>query len=249
MPAVPTLTLADNGDDTGAVATISGSTGGSTNDIYQASWGGGVVGSSFQLAGSRTGDGTIALALAAGYYWLYVLSTLTGDSAISLVKGLRVTTGALAVHEQCLDAAVAKIQALSLPSPWTSERVYKRKFPWNRNAIEQSGDAAIFVTPLNDRTQARTNQQNDFGLGCQITAAVKTNLDLTDKLDADLLCREHLMSAFLPVHGSEPLAGVSDVYDVLIEPAPVIDPGSFDAMYDVSAFVIRCMNRRNRGLA
>lgn len=249
MPAIPTLTLADNADGTGT-ATVAGATSGSTNALYAAPWGGGFVPSDFTPAGSRVGNGTIAIALAAGYYWCYVLSTLSGQTAISLVHGLRITDGELSIHEQCLDAAAAKIAALDMEPPWTAIKIIKQKFPWNRGVLLEKDElAAIWVTPLNDQIRPVLNQADDFGLGVQITAAQKTNQHLTDGLTADLLCRQQLINAFLPVAGQAALAGVAEVHDVRIEPGPVIDPAAFGAQYDVSAFVIRCFNRRTRGLA
>src|ERR1017187_6800395 len=37
-PATPTLTVSDNADGSGGVATITGSTGGTTNVLYRALW-------------------------------------------------------------------------------------------------------------------------------------------------------------------------------------------------------------------
>lgn len=153
----------------------------------------------------------------------------------------------LSLHEQCLDAAKAKIEALTLSAPWTATEVHKRKFPWNRDTLADGSQAVIFVTPVNDRIRPATNVGDDFDYGVQITAALKTNMKLVEGMADTLLIREQLMRAFLPVHGALPLAGLSAVYNVLVEPGPVIDPSSFERMYDVSAFVIRCICRRNRG--
>lgn len=249
MPLTPTITLTDNADGTGAVCAISGSTGGSTNEVFAASWAGGFVPAAFQSKGSRSGDGNVSLAMSAGYHWVYVKSTHSGDEVVSLIKGLRVTDGEAAVFDQCLDAAVAEIQALQLPAPWGSEAVAKRKFPWNRGMLAGGEKALVLVTPLNDRTRQVLNQSDDFEYGIQITAAVKSNEHLTEYLSADLLCRQQLMNAFFPVAGQAALSGVSQIYNVTVESGPVIDPASFDRMYDVSAFIIRCFERRTRGIA
>lgn len=249
MPlAVPTLTLADNGDDTGAVATIAGATAGTTNAVYAAPWHGGFVPAAFASYGSRSGNGTVDLALAAGYWWVYVLSTLAAESAISLVRGLRVTTGDLSIFEQCLDGVVAKLQALTLPSPWESAAIVKQKVPWNRGMVSLTKDASIFVTPINEQFASVLNTADDFGAGVQVTLVRKGNQHLTDHLSAELLCRQQVANALLPSHGEQALPGVPDVYDVRIEPGPVIDAGAFLAQYDVGALVIRCLNRRSRGL-
>ncbi|MCI0358643.1 MAG: hypothetical protein L0211_09175 [Planctomycetaceae bacterium] len=251
MPAVntPTIALADNGNGTGAVATVGNSTGGATNTIFAAQWAGGFVPQAYASYGSRIGNGTVSLALGLGYWFVYAASTLAGsDGAVSLVKGLRVTAGQEAIFDQCLDAIVAKIQALSLPAPWQTIDVVRRKFPWKRSLILPDIQAGIFVTPLNDRFVQVTNQADDWGEAIQITAAQATNLDLENGLPADLLCRQQLVDAFLPVHGQAPLSGVDSVYNIVIEPGPIIDPGAFQQNFDVSAIVARCLVRRTRGL-
>ncbi len=248
MPlAVPTLTLADNGDDTGAQATVAGATAGTTNTVYAAPWAGGLVPAAFDSYGSRAGNGTVDLTLAAGYWWIYVLSTLAGESEISLVQGLRVTTGDDAIHWQCLDGIAEKLRALTLPAPWLADTIIVRKFPWNRGLLSAGIDAGIFVTPVADRIEYATNLSDDFGLGVQVTAAIVGNQDLTSNLAEQLLNRQQIIGGLLPVAGQAALPGVPDVYDVRIEPGPVIDPGAFERQYDVSAVVVRCLNRRQRG--
>lgn len=251
MPAAntPTITLTDNADGTGAVATISGSTSGSTNTIRAASWSAGFVGQVYTSYGSRTGDGTVALALGLGYWFVECLSTKSGlDGARSLVVGCRVTDGEDADFQKCLDALVAKFKALSLPSPWSSANITSRKYPWNRGFLTDAIDGAVFVTPLNDRITPAQNESDDWGLAVQVTAAQKSNEDLTTGLSADLLCRQQLINAVLPRPGQAALPGVDNVYDLRIEPGPVIDEGAFKENYDVGAFVVRCIARRTRTL-
>ncbi|HEV3006159.1 MAG TPA: hypothetical protein VGX78_16945 [Pirellulales bacterium] len=81
-PSKPTLTLTDKGDGTGATAAISGSDPGTTNTVYTAS-SPCVVGSVPRTAaGSRTGDGTLSLALSPGWYIAYCVSS--SGSLVSL---------------------------------------------------------------------------------------------------------------------------------------------------------------------
>ncbi|HEV3021857.1 MAG TPA: hypothetical protein VGX76_05300 [Pirellulales bacterium] len=94
LPNVATLSMADNGNGTGAVGTIAGSTAGSSNVIYTAPWTG-LSGNLVWTASSpRTGDGTIALAIANGVYIGYCLSTLTGVYTLSNEPVFRTTGGA-----------------------------------------------------------------------------------------------------------------------------------------------------------
>lgn len=76
-PATPALAVADNGNGTGATATITGSTPGSTNTVFAApiAYSGDL---SWTNCGSRSGDGTLSLAIADGRYIGRVDSTLSG---------------------------------------------------------------------------------------------------------------------------------------------------------------------------
>lgn len=78
-PATPTLSVRDNADGTGATATITGSTAGSSNavDTVRIGTGGALVWTSH----SRTGDGTLALPLANGQYLAIVSSSLAGANS------------------------------------------------------------------------------------------------------------------------------------------------------------------------
>lgn len=78
-PNIVTITVADNADGTGGVATLSGSTGGATNNVYVSA----DSPISFSLAGTRSGDGTVALSLVAGDYLAYVDSVVGSLSSRS----------------------------------------------------------------------------------------------------------------------------------------------------------------------
>lgn len=243
----PTIRLTDNADGTGCVCTVSGSTTGSTNAIYAAQWAGGFVGQSYASYGSRTGDGTVSLSLGPGYWFIYCKSTKTGqDGANSLVGGVRVTDGEEALWFQCLDAIVAKLQTLSLQPPWQSDRIVSQKFPWNRALLKADIREGIYVTPLNDQYAQRTNQSDDWGLGCQITVVQATNQHLTNGLSAAMLCRQQIVNALLPKAGEAVLAAVPEVLNLIIEPGPAIDPAAFQLQYDVGAIVARCIVRQTR---
>lgn len=245
----PTISLTDNADGTGAIATVAGSTTGSTNAIYAAQWAGGFVGQSYASYGSRTGDGTVSLALGDGYWFVYCKSTKAAlDGAVSLVAGLRVTDGEDAIWFQCLDAIVAKLQALDLPPPWNPENIKSQRFPWNRSLINADIKAGIFVSPLSDQIRQATNQGDDIGYGCQVTVIQASNQELVDGMSSALLCRQQITNALLPVSGQAALSGVSEVMNVVIEPGPVIDPVAFQNQYDVGAIVARCITRQTRGL-
>lgn len=86
-----TLSVSDNADGTGGVATISGSQGG-TVTVYSLSQ----FGTTWTSRGTRTGDGTVTLALADGWYWWYaeessiksnlVFEPFTGETRIAAIE-------------------------------------------------------------------------------------------------------------------------------------------------------------------
>lgn len=245
MPlATPTITLADNEDGTGAVATIAGSTAGATNTVYGADWSGGMIGAAFASLGSRVGDGAVALAVANGYHWAYVVSTKAGEDGVaSLVEGYRTTSGDPSVYEQCLDAVLAKLQAITLAGI-DPANIVRRKLPWDRR-ITLPG---IVVSPPRDSEQPVNSGQNDLAYDCLITVVRASNEDLTTNLGAHLTWRETIGDAFQPVAGQAALSGVDAVHDVQVIHGPVFDGGSFQLGEDAMQLTIRCIHRRNRGL-
>jgi len=86
---IPILTVTDNGDGTGGVAHVSGSTGGTTNTIWVAPYSqGGLV---FTNEGARVGDGTVPIALSPGNYIGYITSTLGTASTDSAAIAFTLT--------------------------------------------------------------------------------------------------------------------------------------------------------------
>ena len=117
-PATPVLAIADNGNGTGATATITGSAIGSTNTVYVASLPAGGGGNLPFVNFSRTGDGALPMALANGSYEAYCVSTLGGlPSLPSNFPKFACTGGAAGVtptgHEGIIQAGVAWLVASS----------------------------------------------------------------------------------------------------------------------------------------
>lgn len=115
-----TLTVADNANNTGATATISGSSGGSVS-VYTQNVDGELAAGTWASAGTRTGNGTLALSLAKGYYFTYALE---GASLSGLVY-FQVTDGLDAVISRVFAAAKSRIQLLNLPC---TQHVYDSQY-------------------------------------------------------------------------------------------------------------------------
>jgi hypothetical protein len=245
MPlTAPTLSLVDNENGTGAVATISGSTAGSTNSVYTARWFGGFVNGAFTLAGSRTGDGTISLSLPDGYHWGYVLSTKAGEeSVVSAMVGFRTTSGDESLWQQCLDAIVAKIQAIGL-SGIPSEQVYPCKIPLDRDTIKP----CCLVSPIREAAITHVFSTTDqLPLDFQVALEQASNQDLIEGIDVFTMNRQRIINAFLPTTDTG-LPAVQEVVSVQVVPGDVYNVQAWMENVDAGAVVIRCLCQVNRAL-
>lgn len=245
-PDAPTLSVADDGDDTGATATIADSSAGSANVVYTRAVSGGIGSTSWTNSGNRTGDGTVSLSLAAGYYWAYVESTLNSQVVTSNVVYFVVTTGDDPVFEQCLDGVLARLQGMTFAGLNTANFT-RRKLPWNRKLTSGEAKPGAFITPAPERQDSRagTNQRDDIGYGVAIVVVRVSNEDLTSNEGATLLWRQQINMAFR----NQRLDGVTENYRCDVEPGSVFNSSLFGNGYDVFSMTIRCWCRETRGLS
>lgn len=229
-PSVPSLTVVDNEDGTGAVATVADSSGGSTNEVFVADW----PGSTFVSAGNRSGDGTVNLSLTVGPKFAYVKSTLNSQSEVSATINFRVTDGTTAIFYQCLLAVQSIIQGLALDGIASAD-VVVQKLPWDRR-ITKPG---ILIHPRTEQIFPATNESDDVGYAVMVTMISASNEDLVTDLDRLTLWREQISRGFR----HKPLPGVGCVYTVKVEPGVVVLPEGFSKMYDVGALTLRCISR------
>ncbi len=144
------LTLTDNRDGSGAVATITGSVGGSANTVYTQQ----LAATSWTSSGSRTGDGTVALALPLGTYLAYVSNVSVGITTLSNVVYFNVTLQAQAVHWRCMSAVNAKIAGLTMTGSPTSP---------NANMLQQlSINDDLQINPMIWITCDEATQEHDI---------------------------------------------------------------------------------------
>lgn len=230
---VPALSVVDNADGSGAVATISGSTPGTTNTVYVADW----PGQAWAQGGQLTGDGTVALSSAVGPHWAAVLSQSAAAAAVSLMVQFRVTDGTQAVFYRCLAAVRDTIAGLGLAGIGPAD-IMLWKVPWVSRLAQFPG---IAVTPAPERVLPVEAQRDDVEYGVNVAMARKSNQDLTDS-GAVLLWREQISRALR----YRPLAGVPEVYIVRVEPGPVFWEPAFLAQHDVGSLLIRCVAREPR---
>ena len=246
MPlAVPTLSLTDLADGTGATATISGSTAGTTNAVYTSRWLGGFVNAAFASAGSRSGDGTLALSLPNGYHWAYVLSTKAGeDGVVSAMGTVRVTDGEESDWKQCMDAIVAKIQTLSL-SGLLPANVEGGKFPMDREGLDKP---AVLVGYIREAGITQVYSATDqIPLDFQV-AIFKSSGEQSNAIDDQYpKWREQIRNLFSPTTDSG-LPAVPHVISTQVIPGDMYNLELFKVGLDAGALVVRCITQVNRAL-
>jgi hypothetical protein len=104
------ISIADSMDGTGAVATVTGSTGGAANSVYVMPV---TPGASFAVSGGGcTGNGTAALSLGLGHYLGYVQNVTDGQS--SVVYFAVTNAGYTAIATRLRAALVAVYQSLTM---------------------------------------------------------------------------------------------------------------------------------------
>jgi hypothetical protein len=117
-PNVCTLSVADNGDGTGGVATIGNSSADATNTLYGANWTAGIL--IWSNYGSITGNGTLSLTNQGNYLW-YISSTLGGFTSVSRPIYAPLTNHVNpsdALEDQLADAIVFELSQAGML--WTS---------------------------------------------------------------------------------------------------------------------------------
>jgi hypothetical protein len=232
------LTIADNLDGTGGVATVAGSGGADTNTLYRAGWTGQSGTLAWTLVGARTGDGTIAIAASAGHY-LFRLANSDGDVAV--VYQPLTNAAAKAILDAALDAVVLRIRGLNL-SGISSGQISKR---WLPRVTPADAFPMIHVTPFGGETfPGVMTATDDTGLPIATTIVDGQNQDPTANLSRNAFWRETILAALR----YQRLAGVPAAYILVPEPGTIVNPAIFDAQnLFFSPLFFRLITRTPRG--
>jgi len=230
-----TLTVTDNADGTGGVATIGGTSVGASNQVYYSAYTGAIQSYSWTLAGTRTGDGTLNLALATGHY----LFQLVSAGSLGPAYRQAFSTGTDPVHKRILDAIVVRVLETGVLA---SGRVVLKWLPRDTDP-ELAYLPLIYVCPVgSEEFPGGTNTQDDILYPSVVCYIAKQNHDSVANLSAVTGFREKVISAFI----KQRLAGIN--WDCDIKPDLVFNPGMFLKNYLSSSIGISFKVRRPRGL-
>jgi hypothetical protein len=240
----PRLSIADNGDNTGARATVSAAIG-SANTVYVQSFAGDFTTRPWQAVAWLNGSGSAALNLAAGHYFGYALSSFGGNVGVSAVSYFVVTDGLEALYARCLAAVQAKIRLLLLAG-LSSDNVVVQKLPLERHRV---GGAlpAIVLSPHRSAmpSSAGTNSLDDVNYDVLVTMLDRDNQEASLELNLDrhLLWRQQIARAFR----NQRLIGVPEVINAAVEPAEGILSDAWKHELMASALLLRFTSRESRG--
>lgn len=231
-----TLAIADHAaTPTGAVATIAGTSGGANTVFVQSADPNGVP-PSWSAAGTRTGDGTVALSLNPGFYWAYAL---TDPATLSPVTYFRVTDGLAAVSVRCFASVRARLLALALPC---TARVYDYQHAEDPNVTKP----CTVLVPENaaQTDEGALNGRDDYGNPVRVLVRDGVFRWDNSKRDEFLRWRQAIIRTFL----NQRLPGVPESVRNKVEMGSLIHPPEGKGGDVVMELVIRCITREVRGL-
>lgn len=240
------LTVTDTGDGTGGTATVSGTNPAATNTLYRASFDGQMGAHTWASTGSRTGDGTIAIAspspVPLGFYLWRLDSLLAGVTTVYTAYQ-NLTTPEQSLLYQILIAVGIRVRSLGL-SGLASADVLERWIP--RVRPDQQTPPKVIVCPWEKETfPGVLTGRDDVGIPVMVAITSPGNDDETRDLNKLTLWRQRIERSL----SFQRLPGVDRVINCLPEPGQIIGLEAFlRANLIFSALAFRFITRLPRGL-
>lgn len=240
-----TVTIADNADGTGAVATIAGSDALTTNTLYYSIFAGTVGAQTWVSAGTRTGDGTIAVALGVGNYLWKVVGTVSAAAAFATYYRNLTDTTTKSVWDRALDCFVSQVQALNL-SGVSSVNVVRRWLPRYIKDVDTLPQVVICPVTSENFPGMMCNR-DDVSYPIAVCYIAAQGNDYTANQTRNLLWRQRVSRIFR----FQRLSGLASSEQVWVVPdgGTVIDSAQFDQTLYFGYQVYRCIAREPRGSA
>ena len=240
------LAITDNADGT-VTATISGSTVGSTN-VVQSTPVNGDFGATptWTTQGTRTGDGTITITISAGYYWWVVLSTSGSTTSPSTPVYRPASTGDDPVHEEIVDAVVAKLILLGLPD--IGSKVYGRfviSTPQDFLATTQRPCAVVTRETLTEQMRGGLTSTDDVAYPVAVLFIDANDLGPETPSAKYTQWRQSAMRALRNQPLEVPSGAI--VYQCEVQPNMIVDKKREEYKSFVSGFTCLFICRERRG--
>lgn len=242
---IPVLSVVDNEDGTGGVATITGGDPDADNEVWIVPVSG-LQSMEAESAGSRSGPGTVNIAAGVGYYIVFCISTLGHGSGVSNFVYLKFKNSDTAVAEDVLLAVAAKIDSLVLDGMSNATIIHKVPTTKPSDIPESTPFPCVIIAAYNPEAMDAYTDANivdDTGYAVQITVIRNDETNQTTERNEWLLWREQIRKAFQ----NKRLLGVDSVYTCMITPGAVFDPAAWlDRNLAVGSMIVRAMSRETR---
>lgn len=239
-----TLTITDNADGTGGIATVAGSVGGSTNTVYRCQFTGRETTLPWVSLGTITGDGSLSVSGPVKNYWLWYVSNVNGATTTVTAPVLKALTNATyeAVRTRLVNAVRDRLLLLNLAR--IEDSVFVRNS--QDDPVGKYPSAVVIRDGTPDVYQGGNNNRDDIGIGIQVLLQSDDGTQGDDTAAAERdLWRERCERAFR----NQRIAGAPEIYTCTVEPAAMVaEPIPRAYQKTVSAFTIRFVSREIRGL-
>lgn len=241
------LAVTDNGDATGAEATISGTDSGDTTIVYSQRINDDLSDGTWRFAGSRVGDGTLELDLDPGHYFVMAKTVTDNGYATSPVIHLVVTDGEDAYLTAILEAAKARIELLAL-SGLASVVIQKELNERLIGAGKEFALPACILAPMNwaSPANAGTNEQDDctYSIACVFFSADNQVTGVDAKDERQFLWLQKTAWAFR----QQRLPGVPTIIRTEVQPGEITVDEAWKDGWHASALLLKFISREGRGL-
>lgn len=235
-----TTTITDSGDGTGGVVAVAGSTIGSTNTLYRAAWDGRMTSYAMTSAGSRVGDGNIAVATL-GYALWQVVSVDGATVTVGPVVYQNLTAPTSAFHYSILEAVRVVITSLSLDGV-DDVSVQRKWLPTFWSGIHTS--PLVQVAPFGaEGDESRLLNKDDVVYPVIVAFADPVDNGTSVNQNRNLLWRQQVAGTIR----HQRLEGVPGVINTKVTPVSIVDPTAFGNNVQVGAIVFNFVHRQVRG--
>lgn len=195
------------------------------------------------LTGSTTT--VTGLTVPVGIHWF----RLTAADGTTVLIYKRVTNGEQSIHYKCLTGVQSVLQSLAL-STIDSDSIEVLKMPDTKTLEAEKTNPSklpgILICPIGtEKMTGGTNTQDDIGYPVSVFIVAKDDRNLRDNINLYTRWRQLAIRA-LRDYKSIAVAGV---HRAIIEPAPIIHPGGWNAGMLITAFTVRYLSRESRGVA
>jgi hypothetical protein len=239
------LTWSDNANNTGGVATLTG-TGGVATTVYgQLVNTSGVNPQLFAAQGSRTGDGTVTLALGLGYWWLFAQPT-AGGTPSNFVYAV-VSDNTRSVHERAIQAIKAVLQGMTFaagpgnaPAAILPAQIFDLLLP-NENLV-QFPCITLALDAVKESQPGVLTGLDDIVYPVRVNICDLADAAVPTNRPTYLLWRQQIFRKF-----RHQRLNVPEIILVEVDPQVVVDPKLPAYNHFITGLTLNCKSREIRG--